>query len=231
MKLTLHKANERGKTKLDWLDSKHSFSFGEYYNPARNEFGALRVLNDDIIAAGKGFGMHDHANMEIITIVLSGEIEHQDSMGNKGTIETNNVQRMTAGTGILHSEMNKSKKPVHLLQLWIEPSKENLTPSYEQHAFDFKLNTFTLIASAVKKPKTALIHQDATLHIGNLTAKHTLELKTDPNKGTFAFLISGELKIEGQKLTPGDALAITDAKQLTFAALKASEVLVIQVPV
>ena len=231
MNITLHKSAGRGKTKLDWLDSKHSFSFGEYYNPVRNEFGTLRVLNDDIIAAGKGFGMHDHANMEIITIVLSGEIEHQDSMGNKGTIETNNVQRMTAGTGILHSEMNTSKKPVHLLQLWIEPAKENLTPSYEQHAFDFKLNTFTLIASAVKKPKTALIHQDATLHIGNLTAKHTLELKTDPNKGTFAFLISGELKVEGQKLTPGDALAITDAKQLTFAALKASEVLVIQVPV
>ena len=231
MNITLHKSAGRGKTKLDWLDSKHSFSFGEYYNPVRNEFGTLRVLNDDIIAAGKGFGMHDHANMEIITIVLSGEIEHQDSMGNKGTIETNNVQRMTAGTGILHSEMNTSKKPVHLLQLWIEPAKENLTPSYEQHAFDFKLNTFTLIASAVKKPKTALIHQDATLHIGNLTAKHTLELKTDPNKGTFAFLISGELKLEGQKLTPGDAVAITDAKQLTFQTIKKSEVLVIQVPV
>jgi len=189
------------------------------------------VLNEDVIKAGKGFGMHGHKDMEIVTIVLSGELTHEDSMGNKGTISEYNVQRMSAGTGVRHSETNNGKKPVHLLQIWITPERKGISPSYEQHAFKCALNEFTLIASYVKDPTAVYLHQDATMHLGKFKPGAATAFTADPDKGAYVFVIHGELSVEGKNVKAGDALAITEAQHIRMQAMTESDVLVIQVPV
>src|SRR3989344_3753779 len=176
MKIKIQHSSERGSTELGWLHSRHSFSFGNYYNPRRMNFGFLRVLNDDIVEPGKGFGMHFHDNMEIISIVLEGALEHKDSMGNHGVIKAGEVQRISAGTGISHSEFNHSyKEKVHFLQVWIEPKETSLRPNYEQKRFDLKNNKLTTIVSGSKNKNTTYINQDAYFLIGNFDKNKTIE--------------------------------------------------------
>jgi len=229
--ITFHAAGNRGRTKLDWLDSKHSFSFNDFYDQARMGFGALRVLNEDVIAPGKGFGTHPHQDMEIVTIVLEGALRHEDSMGNEGVIPYDTVQRMTAGTGVRHSEMNDSKsKPVHLLQIWIEPNRKGLPPGYEQKSFAWMRNRFVPIVSFTKDQTSVYLHQDATMHAGRLDAGFETAFTADADKGVYVFLIHGHVRVEDTVLSTGDAVAITEMDHIPVTALKNSDVLIIQVP-
>jgi redox-sensitive bicupin YhaK (pirin superfamily) len=230
----LIKANTRGHANHGWLDSYHSFSFAGYYNPERIHFGALRVLNDDTVAAGMGFGTHPHDNMEIISIPTSGDLEHKDSMGNVTVIKQGDVQVMSAGTGIAHSEKNKnSDKPVKFFQIWIIPNKQNVTPRYDQitlNANDRK-NKLQQILSPNADDAGVWIHQDAWFHLGNLDKD--VEVKYDLKKkgnGMYAFVIEGDVTINGQKLNRRDALEIVNTDQLNIKADSDSEILLMEVP-
>ena len=225
-------ADSRGLTKTDWLTSYHSFSFGEYHDPKRIGFGRLRVLNDDTIDAANGFPLHSHDNMEIITFVLDGSLEHKDSIGNRGVIKAGQMQRMTAGTGIKHSEFNASKEePVHLLQIWIMPKEKGLKPDYEQKEFSSLLqpNEWQLIVSPQKKDNALFIHQDVLFLMGlieeDTTLTHTFSAA---GKGGYCFLIEGEVQIDGQTLEPGDAAVVTAEKQFSITALQPSFCLLIE---
>ncbi|MFT7615786.1 MAG: redox-sensitive bicupin YhaK (pirin superfamily) [Candidatus Woesearchaeota archaeon] len=230
MNIKLHKSDERGRANIDWLQSRFSFSFSDYYDPTKMGFGALRVLNDDIISAGQGFGMHPHQNMEIISIVLDGALEHKDSIGSGGVIKPGEIQVMSAGSGITHSEFNHSQeKSVSLLQLWIQTKEQNITPRYEQKMFDFKQNTLVPVASGIDK--TALyIHQDATISVGNFDADNKQTISLDKNQGVYIFVISGELSVDENILAKRDAIAVSGCDQVTFKTTKASHVLCIVVP-
>lgn len=227
-------SNERGAVEHVWLHTKHSFSFSEYYNPERMGFGALRVLNEDIIEAGKGFGLHPHDNMEIVTIVLKGALEHKDSLGSHGVINAGEVQRMSAGTGIKHSEYNHSKKEsVHLLQIWITPKEFDIKPSYEQKSFSIEgqKNGLYPIVSPDKNPKTLFIHQDATFSLGSFDAGFQMEKQnSNPKRGIYFFLINGEMDISDNKLKTGDALSIAGEGVVKIKAIKPSYLLAIEVP-
>src|SRR5689334_1975528 len=197
MKKVLHKANTRGHADHGWLNAYHSFSFAGYYEPSRVHFGALRVLNDDTVAGGMGFGTHPHDNMEIITIPLSGQLEHKDSMGNTGVISKGEVQVMSAGTGIQHSEKNRnSKEEVKLLQIWVFPDEKNVTPRYDQRVFDLagSKNKLLNIVSPMGDKEGLNIHQHAWFHLGKLDkdTNTTYELK-DRNNGVYAFVIDGDV--------------------------------------
>ena len=231
MKTQLHKANSRGVANFGWLDSKHSFSFGHYYDPNRIQFGALRVLNDDIVEPGYGFGTHPHDNMEIVSIPLSGTLAHKDSTGNEKTIQTGEVQIMSAGTGLTHSEYNHSKKDqVNFLQVWVLPKKRDITPRYDQRFFDFKENDFTNVV-APDNEDALWINQDAWFSIGNALAgkSMTYELKKQGN-GVFVFLIEGEIQIGETKLSKRDALEIEDVSSVKVSATSDSKLLLIEVP-
>lgn len=232
MVIELYASGNRGRTQLDWLEGRHSFSFNEFYDPARMGFGALRVLNEDVIAPGKGFGTHPHQNMEIVTIVLKGTLKHKDSMGNEGLIPYDTVQRMTAGTGVEHSEMNASKtESVHLLQIWIEPNKEGLSPSYEQKSFAWMRNHFVQIVSFTKIETGVYVHQDATMHVGRFDPEYDASFSVDSGKGVYVLVIEGQARVEDKVLSKGDALAVTERTNITIHTLKHSDILVIQVPV
>jgi redox-sensitive bicupin YhaK (pirin superfamily) len=199
MKTVLHKADTRGHADHGWLNAWHSFSFAGYHDPERVHFGALRVLNDDTVAGGMGFGTHPHDNMEIITIPLSGQIEHKDSMGNTGVISKGEVQVMSAGTGIQHSEKNKdSKEPLKLLQIWVFPDQKNVKPRYGQKAYDLAKtkNSLLPIVSPMGEKEGLNIHQHAWFHLGKLDKDLALtyELK-DKNNGVYAFVIDGDVTI------------------------------------
>ncbi len=234
MKTIFHKSDTRGHANHGWLNAWHSFSFAGYHDPSRVHFGALRVLNDDTIAGGMGFGAHPHDNMEIITIPLSGQLEHRDSMGNTGIISKGEVQVMSAGTGIQHSERNKdSKEPLKLLQIWLFPEKKNVQPRYDQRAFDLAAakNNLLNIVSPMGSAEGLNIHQQAWFHLGKLDKDTTItyELKNKQN-GVYAFLIDGELTINGEGLERRDALGITGMDKLEIKTIKESEVLLMEVP-
>lgn len=235
MKMQLHKAGTRGHARHGWLDSWHTFSFGEYYNPERVHFGALRVLNDDTVAGGMGFGAHPHDNMEIISIPTSGDLEHKDSMGNTQVIRPGDVQVMSAGTGIRHSEKNKNAgQPVEFFQIWVFPKTKNVEPRYDQQFFpeDEKKNRLLTVVSPLGSTDGGVqIHQDAWFSLGKLDKdfKTTYTLRKTGN-GVYAFVIEGELVINGQSLDRRDGLGITETRELEILASTESTLLLMEVP-
>ncbi len=235
MQTVLHTSESRGDANHGWLHSKHSFSFANYYNPEKIHFGVLRVLNDDFVAAGMGFGLHPHDNMEIISIPLEGDLEHQDSMGNNTVIKHGDIQVMSAGTGIKHSEYNKNKdKPVKFLQIWVIPNKKDVTPRYDQITLDPKdrINKLQQVLSPNPEDAGVWIHQDAWFHIGKFDqdAQATYDIKKAGN-GMYAFVLYGAFEIAGQKLNERDALGITDFAQFELKALTPdAEILLMEVP-
>lgn len=236
MNSQLLKANERGSADHGWLKANHSFSFSGYFNPDRVHFGMLRVLNDDTVAAGMGFGTHPHENMEIVTIPLEGAIRHRDSMGNEGVIGFGEVQVMSAGSGIHHSEMNASReKPVKLLQVWVFPERENVAPRYGQEEFDLVKNTnkfVTVVTPHDKNDGKALwIYQQAWFSLGifQIGEKVTYDIR-HVGDGVYLFLIDGEISVNGQTLTARDALEITDFDSFDIEMIRESKILLIEVP-
>jgi quercetin 2,3-dioxygenase len=228
-----HAANSRGQANHGWLTSRHTFSFANYYNPDRIHFGALRVLNDDIVKAGMGFGTHPHDNMEIISIPLSGSLAHKDSTGNEVEIKTGEVQIMSAGTGIYHSEYNHSKtEEVNFLQIWILPKEKNISPRYGQKDFSeqLKSNNLVTVVSPVKKD-SLWINQDAELTMGNIMsgniAKHKLQFH---GNGAYVFLIEGEAMVNEVHLSKRDAVGFFDLKEFNVEAVKDSKILIIEIP-
>ncbi len=236
METVLHKANTRGHANHGWLDSHHSFSFAHYYDPERIHFGALRVLNDDIVAGGMGFGTHPHDNMEIISIPLSGDLEHKDSMGNVGVIRQNDVQIMSAGTGIQHSEYNKNKdRLVNFLQIWVFPKKRNIQPRYDQTTLDpnDRVNKLQVIVSPDSSSETSgvKINQDAWFSLGRIEKGKTLDYQLhQKNQGVYVFLLEGDLKVNGQLLNKRDGLGVWDTSAVKLEADSNAEVLLIEVP-
>jgi redox-sensitive bicupin YhaK (pirin superfamily) len=234
MKTIFHKATERGHADHGWLNAHHSFSFASYNDPSKVHFGLLRVLNDDIVAPGMGFGMHPHDNMEIVTIPLSGTLEHKDSMGNIGTIKPNEIQAMSAGSGLMHSEYNHSKtEPINLLQIWIFPKEQNITPRYDQRIFseDDKNGKFKTIVAPVKANDVMWINQDAYFSLGKFKAANTVDYTMQhKGNGAYIFVIEGEAKIEGQNLTKRDAIGIWETEKISLNLTADSEVLIIDVP-
>lgn len=234
MKFTLHKADSRGYADHGWLKAKHSFSFANYHNPEKIHFGLLRVLNDDIVSAGMGFGTHPHDNMEIVTIILEGELEHKDSMGNGSVIRKGEVQTMSAGTGITHSEFNhSSEKSCSLFQLWIFPKEENISPRYGQMSFPLieRLGKIITVASGDKSSNSTYIHQDAAVSIGNLTAGSNSEYKVKwTGNGVFLFVIEGLIEAANETLHRRDAVGIYETDSVLINAQKDSSFLIIEVP-
>ncbi len=234
MKTILHKSNTRGYADHGWLKATHSFSFANYYNPDRIHFGVLRVLNDDIIAGGEGFGTHPHDNMEIITIPLYGALEHKDSMGNHGVINSGDVQVMSAGTGIYHSEFNaNSDIDANTLQIWIFTKIKNVTPRYDQITLDKEKmkNNFLQIVSPDKDDDGTWIYQDAWFYLGEFDEKKSVKhkLKKETN-GVYIFVIEGNAVIEGIKLEKRDALGISDTGEIEITAEAKSKILLMDIP-
>ena len=221
-------ASERGETRTPWLESKHTFSFNRYYDPNFMGFRSLRVINDDVVAPGGKFGTHPHDNMEIITYVLDGSVIHQDSTGAKGEIRPGDAQRMSAGTGIWHSEANgSSKDPVHFLQIWIEPAEYGIDPGYEQKSFPDtdRRNQFRLIAASDGREGAVTIHQDADLYVGLLDAGAAVEQKLEAGRSAWIHVAKGEVTVNGVKLAAGDGAAIRSEAELQVVAGPQSEVL------
>lgn len=226
--ITLRKAAERGRTNIDWLDSWHSFSFGDYYNPQWMGFGPLRVINDDIVHSGGGFGTHPHHDMEIITYVVSGALEHKDSLGTGSVIRRGEVQRMTAGTGIRHSEFNPSaNEAVRLLQIWITPDKKGLEPSYEQRTIgdDQKQGRLRLIASKNSRDGAVTINQDADVYAALLKPNEKLSHPLRPGRTAWVQVITGNVAVNGTSLQAGDGAAIENESSLELAATQPAELL------
>ena len=234
MKTIYHAADSRGDANHGWLKSRHTFSFANYHNPERMGFGALRVINDDFVIGGQGFGNHSHRNMEIISIPLSGKLAHGDSIGNEGVIETGEIQVMSAGTGITHSEMNgDDAEAVRFLQIWVMPNKMNVAPRYQQvHMGDIlRPNEFSQVLSSNADDVGVWIHQDAWFSMGDFDEgiSQTYQLN-NPNNGVYVFVLSGEVVINGQVLSARDGLCIWDTQSFTMDATVASRVLVMEVP-
>ena len=234
MKKAFHAANTRGNANHGWLNANHSFSFANYHNPERMNFGALRVLNDDTIAAGMGFGTHPHENMEIITIPLEGDLEHKDSMGNIGVINEGEIQVMSAGTGVHHSEYNKNAdQAVKVLQLWVFPKKQNVTPRYDQMSVrDLKKpNDFYQVLSPNSEDAGMWVHQDTWFHLGEFDVEKSLDYTIKkPGNGVYVFVIEGSFNVEGENLKKRDAIGIWDTETITFTAQSESKVLLVEVP-
>jgi redox-sensitive bicupin YhaK (pirin superfamily) len=235
MKTNLYKAETRGHADHGWLDTHHTFSFANYYNPERIHFGALRVLNDDIVQGGEGFGRHPHDNMEIISIPLKGSLRHGDSMGNGGVINAGDVQVMSAGTGVFHSEFNADKnEEVNFFQIWVFPNKKGVEPRYEQKQMDFLQHKNELCEIVTPEPTdhSLWIHQDAWFNIGSFDggeeAEYTLK---NPKNGVFAMVIQGGFDVAGTELDRRDGIGIWDAGKIKFKSLgDDSRILLIEVP-
>jgi len=227
--LTIRKSQERGYADHGWLRSFHSFSFAGYFDPAQMGFGNLRVINEDRVAAGAGFGTHGHRDMEIISYVLSGELAHKDSMGNVESIPPGDVQRMSAGRGVMHSEFNhKADQTTHFLQIWIEPNVKGIEPGYEQKAFSEadKRGRLRLIVSPDGSEGSVSVHADARLYAGLFDGSEKAELALDGQRKTYVHLVRGELEVNGQKLTAGDAAKLEGETRLSLSAANDAEVLV-----
>ena len=227
--LFIRKSQERGYADHGWLKSFHSFSFAGYHDPRFMGWGNLRVINEDRVAPGTGFGKHGHRNMEIISYVLSGELAHEDSMGNIKGIPPGDVQRMSAGTGVMHSEFNHAKdQTTHFLQIWIEPNQLEIAPSYEQKTISAanKDGKLCLVASPAGEAGSVSISADAKMYAGLFDGEQSANLKLDPSRKAYVHLIRGSLQVNGQELNGGDALLIQDESQLAFLNGKNAEVLV-----
>ncbi|MFZ4667185.1 MAG: pirin family protein [Prochlorotrichaceae cyanobacterium] len=239
--LQVRASHDRGLAQFDWLDSRHTFSFGHYYDPAHMGFGVLRVINEDKIKPGKGFGTHGHQDMEIITYVLQGALEHRDSLGNGSIIRPGDVQRMTAGTGIRHSEFNASATdPVHLLQIWILPDTSGLTPGYEEIRLDSPVlnspldaasGSLRLIGSRDGREGSVTIHQDVSLYAIQLTAEQSVTHDLAPHRSAWVQVARGSIALNDRFLEPGDGVAIQDLDTLTFTGRSpAAELLLFDLP-
>ncbi|HEY1695376.1 MAG TPA: pirin family protein [Polyangiaceae bacterium] len=227
--IQVRKAAERGRSKTDWLDSRHTFSFADYVDPRHVSFGALRVINDDVVAAAKGFGRHPHRDMEILSYVLEGELEHGDSMGNGSVIVPGDLQRMSAGTGVVHSEANHSKTDrVRFLQIWIEPEKRGLAPGYEQKSFseEQRRGALRLVASRDGREGSVTVHQDVSLYAGLLGAGQKATVELAPGRRAWVQVARGSVAVDGQALGEGDGAAIDGQANVTIEGRDASEVLV-----
>jgi len=229
----IRKSSDRGLADLGWLHSQHSFSFGHYYDPAHTGFGPLLVINEDRVMPGKGFGTHGHRDMEIISYVLDGELAHKDSMGNGSVLRYGDVQRMSAGSGVMHSEFNHSEKsPVHFLQIWIQPSVKGIAPSYEEKHFeaDTKRGTLRLIASPDGAENSVRIHQDARLYASVPEPGTALALPLAPGRMAYLHLIRGTIEANGISLGGGDALKIRDQTQVELRQANDAELLLFDLP-
>jgi redox-sensitive bicupin YhaK (pirin superfamily) len=234
MNTIIHKAESRGEVSHGWLIAKHSFSFADYYNPERMHFGVLRVLNDDIIAGGKGFSTHPHDNMEIVTIPLKGALQHKDNMGNGTVIKNGDIQVMSAGTGIMHSEFNAHDElEVNLLQVWIFPNKKNVKPRYDQISLKDieKKNEFYQILSPHVNDQGVWIHQNAWFYMGNFDTevKTVYELK-DKLNGIYIFIIEGSAGVEAHNLDKRDAIAIWDSEKIEITTNSNTKILLMELP-
>lgn len=227
--LTLRKAQDRGHADHGWLQSFHSFSFADYRDPAHMGFGNLRVINDDYIAPGTGFGTHGHRDMEIVTYVLSGALAHKDSLGTGAVILPGDVQRMSAGRGVQHSEFNHAKDATtHLLQIWILPREHGIDPGYEQKQFDAadKRGRLRLVASPDGRDGSVTVHADASIRAGLFDAGERAELALDPQRKAYVHLVRGHLSVNGQPLVGGDAVKLSDESRLVLDDAQDAEVLV-----
>ena len=234
MKTVFHSSDSRGHANHGWLDARHSFSFAGWFNPERIQFGALRVLNDDIIQGGMGFGTHPHDNMEIVTIPLKGDLEHKDSMGNSAVIREGDIQVMSAGTGVYHSEYNKNPdKEINLFQLWIFPNQRDVPPRYDQipiRTFHQK-NAFFQILSPVAEDQGVWIHQNAWMHMLDADAQtsHTYTIKK-PGNGVYVMVIEGQIAWNDQVLNRRDAMGVWDTNDFEIRVLEDAQVLLVDVP-
>jgi hypothetical protein len=233
--IKIARADEHYRSKQDWLDTTHHFSFGEYFDPNKMNFGPLRVFNDDIISPGKGFDFHQHKDMEIVTYVIDGTLEHKDSLGNIGVVESGEVQRMSAGTGVMHSEYNGSKTDfVRLLQIWVFPEKKNMVPSWEQKKFskEERLNKLLLVVSPdnTMTEKSLHIHQDVYFFVSSLSEGGIVERKLDPSRKAYLFVIDGKIEINGNIMKTRDAARIENEKSISIEAVIPAELLLIDLP-
>lgn len=216
--ITVRPKDERGVANFGWLDSRHTFSFGHYYDPRHMGFANLRVINEDKVIPAKGFGTHGHQDMEIISYVLSGELAHRDSMGNGSVIRPGDVQRMSAGTGVRHSEFNASdSNPVHFLQIWIQPEQRGLQPSYEEKHFDRESRGLTLIGSRSGRDNSVTIHQDVDLYLASLDKSDRLTYQIDAHRAVWLQVTKGEVKLNQKLLQAGDGAAIIDEAEVAIA--------------
>jgi hypothetical protein len=234
MNKTIYRSEDRGRANYGWLNTKYSFSFSDYYNPEMMNFGTLRVLNDDIVSPGMGFGTHPHNNMEIITIVLEGALEHKDSMGTGAVIYKDEVQVMSAGSGITHSEFNPSQEePVNLLQLWIFPKEKNIKPRYDQKTFPAgeRKNKLVTAVSGFNKEGALYIHQDAEIKLGFFEKGNSFEYQlNNPANGAYIFLIEGYTTIEDEAIFKRDAIGVTDTDKIKFNFIDDTKFILIEVP-
>jgi redox-sensitive bicupin YhaK (pirin superfamily) len=227
--MTVRRSGERGHAVHGWLDSRHTFSFADYYDPAHMGFRALRVINEDRVAAGQGFGNHSHRDMEIISYVLEGGLEHKDSMGTGEVIRPGDVQRMSAGTGVTHSELNASnREPVHFLQIWIQPDKRGGAPSYEQKTFtrDDKAGRLQLVASPDGRDSSVTIRADALLFAGVFGHGETAEHPLAPGRGAWVHVVRGTVSVNGTELATGDAVALSEERTVRIEGIDEGELLV-----
>lgn len=234
MKKEIYRSEDRGRAEYGWLHAKHSFSFGNWYDPDKMGFGVLRVLNDDIIEPGQGFGTHPHDNMEIITLILDGALEHRDSMGSGSVIYSGEVQVMSAGSGVTHSEFNPSKKEkTNLLQIWINTKERNIKPRYDQRVFDptAQKNNFNILVSGLGDENSLYIHQDAVIAKAELEQGAVVEYKLkNINNGVYLFVIDGAIETMDEKLFRRDAIGVNNAEKIIVNAAEYSSVLLIEVP-
>jgi quercetin 2,3-dioxygenase len=234
MKKIIYRSEDRGQANYGWLETKYSFSFANYYNPAMMNFGLLRVLNDDIVLPGKGFGTHPHDNMEIITIILDGALEHKDSMGTGSIINKDEIQVMSAGSGVTHSEFNPShEEKVNLLQLWILPKERNIKPRYDQKSFpaDKRKNSLVTAVSGLNKEGSLYIHQNAEIQLGNFEKGKRVDYKfSTKSNGVYIFVIDGSLSIDGEEIFKRDAIGIYDTTNITIEILENVNFIMIEVP-
>ncbi len=230
----LHRASSRGDANHGWLKSRHTFSFANYYDPERMHFGAIRVINDDIVAPGMGFGTHPHDNMEIISIPLEGDLEHKDSMGNTTVIRNGDIQVMSAGTGIKHSEYNKnSDSPVKFLQIWVFPNKRGVTPRYDQITLNIedRKNRFQQILSPSSEDEGVWIHQNAWFFMSDLEKGKSLEYEfKSPENGLYVFVLDGDVTVDGHELSTRDGLGLWETNKVSFTAESNSSLLLMEVP-
>ena len=231
--ITLRKAKDRFHTRIGWLDSWHTFSFGEHFDPDQLGFHGLRVINDDTVQPGQGFGAHGHRDMEILSYVLEGGLSHKDSSGGGGVIRPGDVQRMSAGSGVMHSEFNASdEEPVHFLQIWIEPESKGIAPGYEQKTFPLadRKGRLRLLASGDAREGSVRIHQNASVYGALLGKGERASLVLDRGRSAWVHLARGQALVNGEKLKAGDGAAVTDEREINLEGIDAAEVLLFDLP-